>query len=102
LQVLKLFTSASGFLQTLCVACAVPARRFMAVGCHCRRFCVGFRVESHLRTKGTLFVPRNPASLAGSVFQTAHAVSPMPLMPCQERAVSDLRFDFLACRQSSA
>jgi hypothetical protein len=55
----------------------------------------GFRVESHLRTKGTLFVPRIPACFAGPVFQTAHAVSPMPLTPCQERAVSDLRFDFL-------
>jgi hypothetical protein len=65
----------------------------MAVGCHGRRYRTPvFRVGSHLRIKGMLFVPRTPAAFAGSAFQTAHAVSPMPLTPCQERAVSDLRF----------
>ncbi|WP_143746429.1 hypothetical protein [Caballeronia catudaia] len=79
MQVLKLFTLASGLSDAhASPAPLLPGDSWLLVVI--AGVCTPvFRVESHVRVQGMQFVPRNPVTFAGSAFQTAHAVSPMPL-----------------------
>ncbi|WP_244813989.1 hypothetical protein [Caballeronia sp. Lep1P3] len=76
---MKLFTAASGLLRRY----ASPAPHLpgdswlLVVTAGVSR--AGFSRGKPSAHEGMSFVPRTPAVFAGPAFQTAHAVSPMPL-----------------------
>jgi hypothetical protein len=61
-----------------------------------------FRVESHLRTKGMLFVPRIPGVVLRFGFPDGSCRIPDAAYACFRRAVSDLCVEYVLHSYSSA